>query len=76
MPESIKSINEKSLNKPLPILQTEYVVFTDYKIYLFVLYRSTSNGFIIYLRIIISNIIFGINGRRLFKVIVPCLNTP
>jgi hypothetical protein len=75
MPEDIKLINEKPLSKPLFILQAECIIFTDYKIYLFVLYRSTSNNFVIYLRIIISNIIFEINDRRLFKAIIPYLNT-
>jgi hypothetical protein len=76
MPEGIRLINEKPSSKSPFILQAEYIIFIDYRIYLFVLYRSTSNSFVIYLRIIISNIIFGINGRRLFKVIIPYLNTP
>jgi hypothetical protein len=75
MLEGIGLINEKPSSKPLSILQAEYIIFTDYKIYPFVLYRSTSNGFVIYLRIIISNIIFEISGRRLFKAIIPYLNT-
>ena len=71
-PVVTRLINKRLLNKPPPILPAEYIVSIGYRIYPFILYYNTSNGFNIYLRIIINNITFEIIGRRLFKVIILC----